>query len=812
MLMFLIPKFSKSSSNTRQTFAALVFLLFASTTVLGNIQTISVKVTDREKLPLPGATVQLKNSNTTSQLYAITDLQGISHFESVPEGSYQILIRFVGFIPIEDNIEVGTQTTSFEFTMTADAVALGEVTVTARRPLIRQEGDKVIIDPEPIANISTNTLEVLEMTPGLFVDPEGGIFLNSATPAAIYINGRLQRMSQQDINNILRSLPPGSVQRIEIIRTPSTRFDAASAGGIINIVLKQGIRLGRFGSINTGMNQGVSGNRFASISFNNSSNRLTTFINAGYNHHGVVEDLSSTRFMPMDNRLSQVSTSRQSNNTGNLGIGLTFELNPSVTFMYDGRINGGFRASDASNLNLIGFAGNPGSIGENQNTLYNNGNFLTLQQDLGFTWKLDTLGSEWDTKFGYGYGNTFSEQEYTNSFVFPALPPQSGLGDNRFDRHSFLLQSDLTLHLSDRIFIETGIKSDLVDFSSNTEFFTRNNDILTEDIRRTNAFSYTERINALYVQATFTLPAQFVLKPGFRLEHTFMEGRQSIPADTSFVVNRTDWFPFVFLSRRLFEMAGFELRGFLIYRRTIGRPDYANLNPGIRYIDPFLYETGNPALKPQFTHNIEANISVDDFPLFAVGRNYTYDIFSNVVYQDPNNPAVAVRTFDNLGKRRETYFNLVGAIPPGGRYFFALGARYNINEFEGVYENQPLSFSRGSWLFFTFHSLRLAQNTRLTMMGFMMTNGQQNFYELDTFGQLNFGLSQTFLNQRLSITINARDVLRTMVTQFALNQGSMQLQGDRYTDNRRFGINIRYNFGIGSRPERRNMLQFDIEE
>lgn len=98
------------------------------------------------------------------------------------------------------------------------------------------------------------------------------------------------------------------------------------------------------------------------------------------------------------------------------------------------------------------------------------------------------------------------------------------------------------------------------------------------------------------------------------------------------------------------------------------------------------------------------------------------------------------------------------------------------------------------------------------MMGFMMTNGQQNFYELDTFGQLNFGLSQTFLNQRLSITINARDVLRTMVTQFALNQGSMQLQGDRYTDNRRFGINIRYNFGIGTRPERRNMLQFDIEE
>ncbi|HAJ99699.1 MAG TPA: TonB-dependent receptor, partial [Bacteroidales bacterium] len=245
---------------------------------------------------------------------------------------------------------------------------------------------------------------------------------------------------------------------------------------------------------------------------------------------------------------------------------------------------------------------------------------------------------------------------------------------------------------------------------------------------------------------------------------------------------------------------------------TIGRPDYSNLNPSVRYVDQFLVETGNPALTPQFTHNVEANISFDNFPVFSVGRNFTTDIFSSVVYQDPSNPSVAVRTFDNLGQRRETYFNIVGAIPPGGRYFFAIGTQYNINEFEGFYENQPISFRRGSWRFFTFHMLRLGNNARLHMSGFMMTNGQQNFYELDTFGQLNFGFTQNFFNQRLSITINARDVLRTMNTQFVLNQGSMHLQGNRYSDNRRFGINIRYNFGVGQRPERRNMMQFDMEE
>lgn len=793
--------------------ALLIASIFLSTIVLGNSNAleISIQVYDRERNPLPGATIQLLFPQSDASFAAVTDVNGTATL-SVAPGVYRVLVRFIGMTTIDESLEIVPGQNQYSFMLQDDAQALAEVTVTARRPLIRQEGDKVIVDPEPLANISTNTLEVLEMTPGLFVDPDGGIFLNSATPAAIYINGRLQRMSQQDINNILRSLPPGSVQQIEIIRTPSTRFDAASSGGIINIVLKQGMRIGRFGSVSTGLNQGVSGNRFASFSLNNSSDRITSFINAGINTNGVTEDLNSIRFMPLDAQLSQTSVNRQNNTSGNLGLGLTFEVNPDITITYDGRFTGGLQSSEANNRNFMGTEANNSLFSENLNLLNNNGQFINLQQDLGFRWELDTLGSEWDTKVGYGFGNNLAEQDYTNSFVFPTLPSRSGLGDSRFARNSFLFQSDFTYHFNDAVMVEAGLKSTWVDFSSDSEFFINDNGNMLPDGRRTNSFLYTERINAFYTQATFNLPAQLTLKTGFRIENTIMDGNQTVPTDTNFVVNRTDFFPYAFLSRRLFEMAGFELRGFLIYRRTIGRPDYASLNPAIRYVDQFLFETGNPALKPQFTHNIEANISFDDFPVFAVGRNYTTDIFSSVMYQDPANPQVAVRTFDNLGRRRETYFNLVGAIPPGRTYFFAIGAQYNINEFDGFYENQPLSFSRGSWRFFTFHQLRLGRTTRVNLSGFMMTNGQQNFYELDTFGQLNIGVSQTFLNQRLSITLNARDVLRTMVTQFSLNQGTMQLQGDRYTDNRRIGINIRYNFGIGKRPERRNMMQFDMEE
>ncbi|HAK00175.1 MAG TPA: TonB-dependent receptor, partial [Bacteroidales bacterium] len=571
-------KESLSNPTMKNLFIFLIqttFIFFTFSASAESLTKVSITVSDQTQNSLPGATVQLQGVTNARSFAAITNFDGVATFEGVIAGSYRMEIRFIGMTTLEQQIEIAPDRNQFAFALTENAQALGEVTITARRPIIRQEGDRVIIDPEPLTGISTNTLEVLEMTPGLFVDPEGGIFLNSATPAAIYINGRLQRMSQQDINNILRSLPPGSVQRIELIRTPSTRFDAATSGGIINIVLRQGIRLGRFGSVSAGFNQGESGNRFASFSLNNSNERLTSFINAGVNFNGVTEDLNSTRFMPLDAQLSQNSINRQGNYSGNLGLGITYEFNPNARFTYDGRFNAGFGSSDATNINFLGIGSNPVSISENLNLLNNERDFLMLQQDLGFNLKLDTLGSEWDTKLGYGFGNNFSEQNFTNNFIFPVQPSFFGNGENRFLRNSFLFQTDLTYHLNDIIVLETGLKSTLVDFSSNTEFFNTINNNSIPDLRRTNAFTYNERINALYAQATFNLPAELVLKTGFRLENTRMEGNQTIPNDTSFVLNRTDFFPYAFLSRRLFAVGGFELRGFLIYRRTIGRPDYS---------------------------------------------------------------------------------------------------------------------------------------------------------------------------------------------------------------------------------------------
>jgi hypothetical protein len=384
-----------------------------------------------------------------------------------------------------------------------------------------------------------------------------------------------------------------------------------------------------------------------------------------------------------------------------------------------------------------------------------------------------------------------------------------GAGDFSNDRDFYTYQTDYKKsHLG--MTIEAGLKSSILTFRNNANYQKDVNGVSVKDVFRTSAYSFKEQINAGYLQGSKTWGA-VILKVGTRVEQTIMQGNQKIPSDTSFSLNRTDAFPYVFLSRKLFKVAGYEMRGYLVYRKTISRPSYEFLNPFPKYIDPFLYETGNPSLKPQFTSNYEANISVDDKPIFAFGINETKDIFTNVVYQSPANKQIAYRTYDNLGRSKETYFRGIAVIPPGKAFFAVVGAQYNRNVYNGIYEQKPIEFDKATWTFFTFQSLKLDKLSTFTINGFWRTNGQEQFYELDNFGQLNSSLNRQFLNKKLTVTLSMNDIFFTNKNTFTLQQGSIYAVGFRENDSRRFGINLRYNFGVKPKEQKMDLLDTDMK-
>jgi len=778
-------------------------------------QTISIKVEllENNKTPIVGATVKLTDrADTTQALFGITDRIGQAKFEAVVGNQYLLEAAYIGFAPLQKGLKVTAATSLYRFFMVEDATTLEAVIIKAKKkPLIRQEDDKTIIDPEPIANSSTNVFEVLEKTPGLFVDQDGNVYLNSATPAAIYINGREQKMSTADIASMLKSLPPNSIDKIEILRTPSAKYDASGGGGIVNIVLKKGVKIGRTGSVNAGLNQGRFGNQNVGLSLNNSDGGRTSNLNLNYSHRNSYDQLLTIRQLSPDSSLTQDAYTLNPGQSIFAGYGLGFELSDKWNIDLDGRASYNLNNSGTDTRNQILNQNTAQVFNDNLNDLNNDGRSFSFNQGLAATCKLDTMGSELVGDLSYNYQYGLTQQDFT---LFPNIPPATstlgGLGDIENKRHFFSARVDLKYKFPYKITFETGAKTSIQRFSNASDYRIVLNGTENPDPFRTNTFDFKEDIHAAYLQASKGL-GQFILKAGTRLENTNMLGQQRVPSDTSFSIRRTDLFPYVFLSHPVMKIAGYELRGYLVYRKSISRPSYSYLNPFPRFLDQYLYESGNPALRPQFTENYEFNISFNEMPIFAIGRNYTQDIFTKVIYEDPSLPGVAYRTYDNLGKNEETYFKMVGALPPGGTYFFVAGAQYNYNKYNGLYENEPLAFERGSWSFFTYHQLKLGDRSMFTLNGFMRLKGQLQFYELSNFGGVSVSLNRQFFDKKLTVTLSANDIFYTNRNRFSLDQGNITATGERRSDTRRVGVNVRYSFGLKKREERVNPFNLEGE-
>lgn len=801
----------KSTTAFRYLFL-LAFLFIASLSVKAQETDVPivVRVLDHKGNPIPQATVTITDHfDSTKVIRQVADSKGEVAISLKKQGRYVINVTAVEQQPKQKGITITGEQKSFNITLEPEPQTMKAVVVTAQKPLIKQEDDKTIVDPEALVATSTSGYEVIEKTPGLFVDQDGNIYISSMTPAAIYINGREMKMSAADVATMLKSLPPNSIEKIEIMRTPSAKYDASGSGGIVNVVLKKGVKLGMTGSITAGMQQGTYGNQFAGFNLNNNDGKKSSYLNLNFSLRNNYERILTDRLFAPDSLLQQNAYTKYPAKVYYAGYGFSYQFNKKWEASIDARASLNDFDNKTDNQSSIRKISTDQLLTNNIARVSNDGTSLNLSLGGNTKYKIDSLGSEWTSDISYNYGRNDADQRYGTSFNFPVFPPTGGDGNNLNKRHFFTAQSDLKLKMKKNFTVETGIKTSILDFKSVAEYFRESGGNRIKDPGRTNTFNYDENINALYLQGSKTINSDIVIKFGTRLENTNMKGRQLVPGDTSFTIHRTDLFPYIYLSKKLMKIAGFDLRAYLVFRRTISRPVYEQLNPFPRYVDQYLSEIGNPALKPQFTTNYEANISVDERPILAVGYNDTKDIFTNVIYQADSTRSQAYRTYDNLGKNREWYFRGLGAIPPGKAYFFVLGAQYNYNMYDGLYEGKPLSFRKGTWTFFTYHSLKIGKRSQATLNGFMRLKGQQQLYELESFGQLNASINRKFMKDKLIVTLSMNDIFATNVIDFRINQGSVSAVGRRQNDTRRVGINLRYNFGIRKKESNGNM--FDVE-
>lgn len=782
-------------------------LLSFSISVQGQKILNSFQILDDKRQALEFASVRLLANDSSLKFLDVTDSNGSVNCSVDTAGDYYMKISAIGYKALEQVVSIQENQAERRFVMQASGNMLNEVVIAKAKPLMRQEDDKTIIDPEQLAEASSNGYEVLEKTPGLFIDQDGNIYISSTTPATVYINGRELKMSRSDVASMLKNLPPNSIEKIEIMRTPSAKYDASGGGGIVNVILKKGVKIGLNGSANLGAQQGVYGNQFAGFNLSNNNGQWSSYLNANFTSQNNYQQLNTDRVLSTDTVLSQKAFTKYPGKVAFSSFGAGYEFNDAWSFSYDARLSFNQGSSSTENNNDIINVATDQLLGATLSEVENSNRSLLIDQDISSTYKLDTSGSEWNNKLSYTYSAGNTTQDYTNTSV---LGQSGGEGIIDFHRHFVTAQSDFNKKLKNKINFETGLKSTLLFFDNTASFSTGLGPIKQDDLSRSNKYKYSENINAAYVQGSKTFGG-FILKTGVRLENTNMQGHQLKPGDTTFNIFRSDLFPYVYFSKKIMAIAGYDLRAYLVYRRTISRPSYEQLNPFPKYIDQFMSEVGNPALKPQFTQNYEANVSVDERPLIAVGYNDTKDMFSNVFYQADSTVTQAYRGYDNIGTNKEFYLRGFAAIPPGGRYFAVVGGQYNHNVYTGLYEGKPLNFTAESWLFYTYHQLKIDKKSTLTLNGFWRLAGPLQFYELSAMGSLNASVNRRFFKDKLTLALSATDLFFTNNNSFIVRQGTVSASGTRATDSRRYGINLRYNFGIRKKEDSPDMFNVDTK-
>jgi iron complex outermembrane receptor protein len=236
----------------------LISLAVALTCASAAFAQLSGSLTDEKKQPLASAIVLLLQAKDSIPVRStISNDKGNFVFDRLTEGQYRVAVSHVGYQKyFSDEIRISFENKSITLpliSLVLSGETLQAVTVTAQKPLVEMQADKLVINVRnSIVAIGNNALEVLQKAPGVAIDQGENISLNGKTGILIYLDGKQTYMSQSDLTTFLKNMRSEQIDKIELITNPSAKYDAAGKA-IINIVTVRNRNFGTNGSVSTGV-------------------------------------------------------------------------------------------------------------------------------------------------------------------------------------------------------------------------------------------------------------------------------------------------------------------------------------------------------------------------------------------------------------------------------------------------------------------------------------------------------------------------------------------------------------------------------
>lgn len=592
----------------------------------------------------------------------IADNNGKFNFNDLKEGTYQVKINKNGTeVYHSENISLTENKTLSSIDLNVKSIE--GVTITKTKPLIERQDGKMIMNVEnSIASTGNSAFEVLEKAPGVNIDNNDNISLRGKGNLLIQIDGKNTPMTGTDLANYLKGIPSSTIEKIEFITNPSSKYDAAGSA-IINIKLKKEQRKGTNGTISSSLGSGKYVKNNNSFSINHRNKNINIFGNYSFAYreayNGLVLDRNFYEANTFKKAYVQDNYLKFKFNSHVAKAGMDYYLNDKNVLGFSvGLVSNKFNINgDNSNVTL-----GSNYLPESTFTTVNRSNdrWTNVSFNLNHKYTIDSLGSDISTDFDYiNYANSslqsFDTRTHDISSGTDNLDIIKGDMDGKLNIYS--LKSDLTKNFSNDWKLESGVKTSFVKTDNDLKFFNASSGSPIPDLGKTNHFIYEENINAVYGNVSKKWE-KFKVTGGLRIENTNVKGTQ-ITTNQINKRNYTQLFPSAVLSYDLTDKSNLEIN----LSRRITRPSYNQLNPFKFYLDPTTMKAGNPDLNPQITMNYELTYSLSNkyFATLSYSRNSDNitDILKPVI---ENGQIVTVQTIENLNSASYFGLNLIAPV------------------------------------------------------------------------------------------------------------------------------------------------------
>lgn len=776
--------------------------------------TLTGKVVETNtKQALEYATIVLTHAKSKRVTGGVTDGQGNFSIE-IPKGKYDIKVEFIGFKTKSLTPRVFSENTNLGIvTLSEDTETLDEVEIIAEKSTVEIRLDKKIYNVGKDMTVKGgNASDVLDNVPSVNVDAEGAVSLRGNENVRILIDGKPSALVGLNGTDALRNLPADAIEKVEVITSPSARYDAEGTAGILNIILRKGKITGFNGSVN--LTVGHPDQLGIAPNLNYRTKKINLFSNIGYSYRkGPGNSFSKFSYLTngnVDSIQTEDRTFDRTNRNFNASLGLEYYLskNSSITGTFFYRDSNGDDIA-TNNIEQIMFTDPKSSIRiENEDE-----KGIDKQYSLNYTNNFDGKGQKLSIDLQYGESDETELSPITTNGVLTEDNSQITKSTDK------LLQIDYVLPLGEKSQFEVGHKTTLQDLSSDFKV-----NILdpTNTFDPSNAINFKQNIYAFYTQFGSKIN-KFSYLLGLRTEITDIDLDVLTTNQTS-DKNFTEWFPTVNLGYELNDNDNITLG----YSRRLRRPRHWFLNPFESRSSNTSVFRGNPDLTPTFTSSFDLGYNTKVKKL-NLGASVYYQISTDLIrpisiLEERNGVGIFVRQPLNLNDEQRygveftSNYNVSKKVRLSASFNYF---KFKTDAFTYTYTaangNQVTTnldeVNESSW-FARFNS-RITLPAKIQWQTRILYRGPQANAQTDREGIFvtNLSFSKDLFKDKATLVLNVSDLfnsrMRQSTTYFNNRENPTRIsEGDFQWRERQISLNFTYRFNQ-KKKRQRTRREFD---